>query len=262
MFGWVGLLFGLVGIAVAIYFGLTSKRRRELVFSVNPVRTRVVTAGQATDLQVLYRDEPLGSIDITAVQLAIWNDGNESIKTEHIREETKQISKETGHIRREIVVTTKPQVRILEASVRTGSPDTGFNLLDSTDSKAKGRVPVSWGILEKNRGASIQLLYLGTPEVDILVEGLIEGQGHAKRIVTSSSFKSPQAHRKSLRGQSLFAAISFLVLLVTAVLKFAFQMQGPGDIISLLFVLSAGSLLIAVLGLASTMRERYPPFGF
>ncbi len=107
MFGWVGLLVGLVGIAVGLYFGLISRRRRELLFSVNPVRTKVVTSGQATDLKVLYRDESLGDIDITAVQLAIWNAGYESIKK--------------GHVRKEIVVTTNPQVRILEASVRTGS---------------------------------------------------------------------------------------------------------------------------------------------
>ena len=246
MFGWVGLLVGLVGIAVGLYFGLISRRRRKLLFSVNPVRTKVVTSGQATDLKVLYRDESLGDIDITAVQLAIWNAGYESIKK--------------GHVRKEIVVTTNPQVRILEASVRTGSPDTGFNLLDSTDSKAKGRVPVSWEILEKNEGASIQLLYLGTPEVDISVEGLIEGQGHAKRIVTSSSLKSPQEHRKTRRQQSLWVVISLVFSVVTAILQFAIKVQW--DPLLPLLILSLFSLFISSLNLSSTIRERFPPFWF
>ena len=235
----IAILVGLFGVAAAVYFGLVSRKRRDLVFSVNPIRTRVVSSRQATDLSVSYQNEPLGNVDITAVQLAIWNAGNESIKTEHIR--------------REIIVTTNPRVRILEASVRKVSHDTGFNLPDSTDSKAEGKVPLSWEILERNDGASIQLLYLdnplGTSEVDILIEGLIEGQGRPKRKVTSSSFKSPQEHRKSLRKQSLFAAISFLVLLVTAVLKFAFQVQGPGGIVSLLFVISAFFLFMVVVGL-------------
>jgi len=246
MFGWVGILVGLVGIAIGVYFGLISRRRRELLFSVNPVRTKVVTSGQATDLKVLYRDESFGDIDITAVQLAIWNAGYESIKK--------------GHVRKEIVVTTKPQVRILEASVRTGSPDTGFNLLDSTDSKAKGRVPVSWEILEKNEGASIQLLYVGTPEVDILVEGLIEGQGHAKRIVTSSSLKSPQEHRKTRRQQSLWVVISLVFSVVTAILQYAIKVQW--DLLPVLFILSLFMLFLAILSLSSTMRERFPPFWF
>ena len=228
MWNIIGILVGIFGVAVAVYFGLASRKRRELVFSINPIRTRLVSSGQATDLKVSYQNEPLGNVDITAVQFAIWNAGNESIKTEHIR--------------RDIIVTTNPQVRILEASVRKVSPDTGFNLLDTTDSKAEGKVPLSWEILERNEGASIQLLYLDVPlntsEVDILVEGLIEGQGHPKPKATSSSFKSLEAHRKSLRNQILSAAISFLVLLVTAVLRFAFQMQGPSDIVSLLFVLS------------------------
>jgi len=246
MFGWVGILVGLVGIAIGVYFGLISRRRRELLFSVNPVRTKVVTSGQATDLKVLYRDESFGDIDITAVQLAIWNAGYESIKK--------------GHVRKEIVVTTKPQVRILEASVRTGSPDTGFNLLDSTDSKAKGRVPVSWEILEKNEGASIQLLYVGTPEVDILVEGLIEGQGHAKRIVTSSSLKSPQEHYKARRQQSLWVIISLSVSVVTAILKFAINVQW--DLLTMLFVIALFILFLSILSLSSTIRERFPPFWF
>ena len=246
MFGWVGILVGLVGIAVAVYFGLTSRRRRELLFSVNPVRTKVVTSGQATDLKVSYRDEPLGDTDVTAVQLAIWNAGYESIKK--------------GHIRKEIVVTTKPQVRILEASVRTGSPDTGFNLLDSTDSKVQGRVPVSWEILERNEGASIQLLYLGTSEVDILVEGLIEGQGHPKQIVTSSSLKSPQEHLKTRRQQSLWVVISLVFSVVTAILQFAINVQWV--LVPELFIISSLSLFLAILSLSVTIREQFPPFWF
>ena len=246
MFGWVGILVGIVGIAAAVYFGLTSRRRRELLFSVNPVRTKVVTSGQATDLKVSYRDEPFGDIDVTAVQLAIWNAGYESIKKEHVR--------------KEIVVTTKPQVRILEASVRTGSPDTGFKLLDSTDSKVEGRVPVSWEILERNEGASIQLLYIGTSEVDILVEGLIEGQGRAKQIVTSSSLKSPQEHHKKLRQQGFLAVISLVSSVVIAILQFAIRVQW--DLLPMFFILSLFILFISTTNLLSTVRERFPPFWF
>jgi len=157
-------------------------------------------------------------------------------------------------------VTTNPQERILEASVKTGSPDTGFNLLDSTDSKAKGRVPVSWEILEKNEGASIQLLYLGTPEVDISVEGLIEGQGHAKRIVTSSSLKSPQEHRKTRRQQSLWVVISLVASVVIAILQFAIKVQW--DLLPMFFIISLFILFISSSNLLSTIRERFPPFWF
>lgn len=246
MLSMAGILVGLIAVAVAIYFGLVSRKHRELVFSINPVRTKVVTAGKATDLEVLYRNEPLGDIDITAVQLAIWNVGNESIKTEHIR--------------KEITVTTKPQVRILEASVRTQSYETEFNLLDSTDSKFIGKVPVSWKILERKEGASIQLLYLGTPEVDVSVEGLIEGQGHPKQIEASTRFKTPQEYHKARRKQILWSAISFFVLVVIAILRFVFEVQE--ELVSMLFVFSMLIFFSAIIGLISTMRERLPPFGF
>jgi hypothetical protein len=162
--------------AVAIYFAFSSKKHRELVFSINPIRTRVVIAGQATDLKLLYRDRLLGDVDVTAVQLAIWNAGNESIKPEHIR--------------KEIVVVTEPSVPILEATSRNLTAETGLSLLESTDSRSSGKVPLSWTILKKNDGASIQLLYLGKAEVDVRIEGLIEGQGHPKKIPASTRFKA------------------------------------------------------------------------
>lgn len=246
--GWVGSVIGVIGIAVGLFFGLKARRRRELVYSVNPVYTRIVRSRKATALKVSYRDEPLGDVDVTALQLAIWNAGNISIKPEHIR--------------KKIVVTTKPQVRVLEASVRNATPDTGFKLMDTVESRATGRVPVSWKILERNNEVSLQLLYLGTSNVDIIVEGLIEGQGQVKRQATSSAFRSPKARQKALRNQSLWAIISSIVLLITAVLRFAFKVQGPSDIVTLLFMLSAFSFFFALLGLTSTMRERFPPFGF
>lgn len=247
-FGWIGILIGILGIAVGLFFGLRARKRRELVYSINPVYTRIVRSKEATALKVSYRDEPLGDVDVTALQLAIWNAGNMSIKPDHIR--------------KKIVVAIKPQVRVLEASVRNATPHTGFKLRDTAESRATGRIPVSWKIFERNEGASIQLLYLGTSKVDIFLEGLIEGQGHPKEKATSSSYRSPKEQRAVLKIACLAAIFFFIILLTTTVLKFVFKVQGPEDIVTLIFVMSVFGFPLSLTGILSTMRERFPPFGF
>ena len=41
-FGWGGLTVGIIGVVVAIYFGISSRKRRKLIFSLNPIRTNIV----------------------------------------------------------------------------------------------------------------------------------------------------------------------------------------------------------------------------
>lgn len=247
---WLGLLVGLIGTAVGVYFGLASRRKRELRFSVNLIRTTVVTSGQATDLKVLYKDEPLGDVDITAVQLAIWNAGKESIEKSDILGETP------------VTIITNPAVRILEAIVRNQTRErvVRFTLLDSPDSKAEGRLPISWDILERNDGASIQFIYLGNQNVDVLVEGVVKGLVPIKSTTLSSRFKSPQEHIRTRQKQVITVSISFLVLLVTAILRFVVNLQS--DIVIMLFIVAAFCLFATLLALLSNIRERFPPFGF
>ncbi|MBA7503415.1 hypothetical protein ES706_02024 [subsurface metagenome] len=244
---WIGILVGIIGVAIAIYFGIASRRRRELVYSVNSVRTRVVISGQTKDLDVFYDGSSLGDVDITAVQLAFWNAGNESIRKPNILEE--------------VVVKTEPPVRILEASIRAQSRNiVGLSLLDSPNSRKIGQVPISWDILERNDGASIQLLYLGEPEVDVSVQGVIEGQREIKRLSVSTDFKSPQDQKKSFRKSVLIATVCFIILLISMALLF-FRKLDP-DYIAIVFSGSVMIFLISTLNAISKKREKYPPFGF
>src|ERR1035437_2143220 len=74
---------GVVSLALGIYFGVISLRSRELSYEVNPTRTIVVKSGQSSDLNVLYKGQPVSS-DVTAIQVVIWNNGNESIRPENL----------------------------------------------------------------------------------------------------------------------------------------------------------------------------------
>ncbi|MDP2954592.1 MAG: hypothetical protein Q8O76_14915, partial [Chloroflexota bacterium] len=103
----VSLLLAVVGIVFGVFTYWTSQKERELVFTVNPVRTTVVSAGQATELEVLHRGKPVSGSDITAVQIAIWNAGKQSIRPENVLDG--------------ISIFTQPPVPILEASIRKRS---------------------------------------------------------------------------------------------------------------------------------------------
>jgi hypothetical protein len=60
------------------------RKKRELVYAINPISTKLVVAGQETKLKVSYDKKPLGNVNITVVQIAIWNTGEETIgKDDH-----------------------------------------------------------------------------------------------------------------------------------------------------------------------------------
>jgi hypothetical protein len=245
---WVQIVISaIVGASISTFFWSISRKRRELVYSINAVRTRVVASGQTKDLKVLYKDEPLGDVNITAVQISLGNTGNESISTTNILEEVK--------------IKTEPPARILEAYVRNKTRDViGITLLDSAESRSKGTIPLSWRILEKNDGFSVQLLYLGKQTVDVLIDGIIEGKREIKRQSISSGFESPEKHKKELLVFGLISILSLFVLvgsLITyTILKNNVNLFGP------IVALSFYSLIFSGAAFTNRKRRKYPPLSF
>lgn len=250
---WIGVaggLFGLAGIILAVFFYLGSQTERELVYAVNPIRTTVVTAGQATELAVLHKGEPLGSVDVTAAQVAIWNAGKQSIREENILED--------------VVIFTDPPVSILEVAIRQCSREvTGFTLIETPESLASGRVSVSWHILEENDGASVQLIYVGTQEVCFRVEGVIEGLRGIKDVELGVEIKTPleqMREQESRRwGYGIIALISGLMV-VAAFTVFMIRRQlreyWP---VTISFLPLFG---VSVWQYFSISARLWPPFGF
>ena len=175
-----GFIVTLLALIVMIVFFFAGQKERDLVYAVNPVQTKIVTQGQARELEVLHKGEKLGDIDIAAVQVAIWNAGGESIRATNVL--------------KEVVIRTHDGVPILEATVVKYSRDvevTGLGIVDDPEEMSKGRVRVRWDILEKNDGASFQLICLGATDINVGVEGLIEGSGEVRGIVSGVKVKTP-----------------------------------------------------------------------
>lgn len=175
-----GFIVTLLALIVMVVLFFVGQKERDLVYAVNPVQTQIVTQGQARELEVLHKGEKLGDVDITAVQVAIWNAGGESIRATNVL--------------KEVVIWTHDGVPVLEATAVKQSRDievTGLGIVADPEELRKGRVHVRWEILEKNDGGSFQLICLGATDINVGVEGLIEGRGEVRQIVSGVKVKTP-----------------------------------------------------------------------
>ncbi len=251
-----GLVVAVVALIVMIVLFFVSQTERELVYAVNPVKTRIVTMGQATGLEISYKGLEIGDSDVTAAQVAIWNSGDESIRKENVLKEA--------------TIYTDPPSKILEAFIVNSNREleiTNFSLMASRELMENGKVAVSWNILEKDDGASIQLIYLGSPEVEIKVEGLIEGSGDIKRVGRELKIKTPAEQFKSAQTPWWVYLYFFLVVaamsyfIVPDVYKSLKARQKSSIFGILMMVIMWGFFGFSVWNFMS-QGPMVPPFGF
>lgn len=164
--GIAGSIASIVGLVLAIYFYINSNYHRDFAYIVHPAKAIVVQAGQLSRLSVTLDGKKL-STDVTAAQIAFWNEGNAAIRSEHILQP--------------FTLVTSPQTRIIEATVRKKSREPVLIDLD-TNRMDKGELGVSWNILERGDGAILQIIFTGPPSTPISINGVIEGQRHLRKV--------------------------------------------------------------------------------
>jgi hypothetical protein len=199
--GILGSVASIIGVFIAIYFYSISKQFRELVYFVNPAKAVVVKTGETSKLKFSFDNNEIKS-DVTAAQIAIWNQGNEPIKMENILSQVK--------------ITTNPPVQILETIIRKTSRDViKFDFEQSLANN--GTIPLKWNILEKGDGVIVQIIYTGDTNIKISLEGVIEGQAAPKEIKYQGSILSPTeqvTRQKSDLYWSLRGVLFVLLLLI------------------------------------------------
>ena len=158
--GAIGTLASVIGIPLAIYLYIQSIEKPQLTVFFNPVRAQIYRADQTSRLQISHNGQLIES-DISAVQVAVWNNGKKSIRNVNILEP--------------IIIYTKSNVPILEASIRTQSRSVVKISLDQSNI-SRGKLGVTWDILEQSDGGVIQIIYGGSPDMDFGIAGVIEGQ--------------------------------------------------------------------------------------
>jgi hypothetical protein len=161
MVGFVGSIASIIGLGLAVYFYIEARETRELRYFVNPARAVVVHAGQTSRLSITLDGAPVKR-DVSAAQVAFWNEGRASIKPNNVLQS--------------LVVKTSPMAPIIEATVRKRSREVVKIDLDRS-LLTQGELTVHWNILEFHDGGVLQLIYLGDVNAPVNARATIEGQG-------------------------------------------------------------------------------------
>jgi hypothetical protein len=152
----VGGLASVAGLVYAVYW----RDAPSVTYAVAANRARIVVAGQASALRVFYGDLPISG-DVTAAQIAVWNDGRRAV--------------EGGDVLNPLRLVSEPRVRILEARWRSATRDVCALDLDRTRA-AEGELTLRFRILEPQDGGVLQVIYAGPPDTALRLEGVLRGQ--------------------------------------------------------------------------------------
>jgi hypothetical protein len=227
----------MASIPLAFFFYFHSPSHRELVCAVSASKAVVVRAGQTSRLSVLLDAKPFAG-EVTAAQIAFWNDGNEAIHRENVLEP--------------LVVQLKSP--IIDASIRTTTRRVVNASLDKSH-LGSGELGISWKILEHDDGGVVQIIFAGSPETAINASAIIEGQGH----VAAQSQEEVDAVRFPTRFT--FFAVTLLISLAGT---FILHLLRKKSLFSMLFIYFAiCGTVVAVIRLALNFFEvPAPPFPF
>jgi hypothetical protein len=237
---------GVLGLILSVYFYIQSEKKRDLAYYVNPAQAVVVQTGESSNLHVFFGNhEPSHELtsDVTAAQIAIWNEGNESIRPDNVL--------------RQVVIRTIPSVPILETSIRKKSRDVVNVTLDQSHLN-DGVVGIQWNILEQNDEAIIQIVYAGRPPINqIQVSGVIEGQGNIRQLRDVQQTKNVSA--KPLTPKQ-FGTVFFIVALIMAIVGVVVGItKATSPSIPPPYVFAIMTIVLVAIGIFSILYFAAPP---
>ncbi len=262
--GVIGSIASVIGVLLAIYFFVGSRRERELTYFVHPVKSIVVRAGEVSELSVSSRGSEIKS-DVTTAQIALWNAGKEPIRAQHVL--------------RPFIIQTEGNTPILEARIRKQSRDVVELQLDQSRID-QGQVRVSWSILERGDGGVVQMILAGGTGVELSASAVIEGQPEVRSIAYTRRILPPiEQYAKNAREDRIWVSLSLSMgvgfVAIALASMFASLKQGARRGIpnrskwreawdASKLSLGAAMLFIgmAVLRMFLVSRDPGPPFGF
>lgn len=251
--GIAGSLASIIGVVLAIYFYVQSTRSRELIYFIHPAKAIVVKTGQASRLLVTLDSKEIRS-DITAAQIAFWNEGREAIKPENVLES--------------FIIRTQPSVPIIESSIRKKSRDVVRIDLDQTRIDL-GELKVTWNILEEGDGGIVQLIYAGSPETSISATAIIEGQRKIRELKFSGTLRSPTqqySERDEWRSKMIILSIVFGIIMTGWGAFLLVRRRKMGRDIDAFAVIVFTGMPAMIIGMGLYLYIFYhtpgPPFGF
>jgi hypothetical protein len=189
-------------------------RESRIVVCVNmlgepPIRSVFLDHDAPAALDVRLNGASVSKKDVFAVQLAIWNRGNQSIRPENVLEPVLFIPDEG--------------TEVVDATILRKTRDV-CGILTSVDSKSRG-AQITWRILEPGDGAIVQLVLVGDQRCRVTGNGTIEGGGrpHYVQVAVRKNSESAQLWSNSQDLSSLLFAIGFMTLLGWGTLVMVFK---------------------------------------
>lgn len=254
-----GSIASIVSLMLAIIFYLETQKNRDFTYMVNPVRSILAKSGNITDLQIQFRGDIITGVDVVSVNIALWNHGKASIRSIDIL--------------KPIEINLNPSAPILSVYVNKVSRDIiDFKIDTDKDILKQGRIPISWKILEKNDGASLQIIYAGSSESRVKITGVIEDHGELRN---SSSDSIIQYYKKSFPHFNIFSSIiSAYTSLIFIIISLFLLPLGRRIFLSLLeiklrrkiflvfYFILLNIFSISISYYIDIYRETFPPFGF
>lgn len=204
--GIIGTSASLLGLLLGIYFYFSSKEERELVYFINPVRTEIVKKGDFSRLNIYYDSLKIHT-DVTAIQIAFWNEGDLPIKKENILKN----------------IEINIPAEFLEVTVRKVSRDVTHFALDANNFNTK-KIGLIWDILEEDDGGVIQIIYAGKSDLDISITGVIEGQKVINEYEYSGEIKSASEQFNMKNPITNYILSSVLIILLIILISTTFKM--------------------------------------
>lgn len=240
----------IIGPILAAYFYFASVETRHLVCFVHPAKANVVKAEQSSRLHIELDGKKVVR-DVTAVQIALWNEGEKSIRKENML--------------KPLVISTSPANPIIEARIQKVTRDV-VDLTLTTDEIHNGYLKVNWKILEQNDGAILQLIYFGGSDVPIKATAIVEEQGDVLVLEYGGKIRSAteQYRRRVTLEKKIGSAYLVFSILMFVLVVFRYRyFKLVGRVWVILYFVTA--VLMAIVGFYSMFwlgAKIGPPFSF
>lgn len=239
----VGSISGVMGIILSVSFYLASRTSPDLIYCVDSARATVVRADQSSRLRIELDGETVKR-NVTAAQIIIWNDGEESIRGKNLLIP--------------FIVKTGPRNPIIEADIQKVTRKVIGLRLDKSKI-GEGQLGVDWTILEQGDGAMLQLIYFGDDQTAITASAIVEQQGDIR------DWSTIERERRGWK-EKVIGAISLLALLIIVItmIYMLWDLSLPllRKMIVLIQIVSMALVALVAIIIYNWWANPIPPFRF
>lgn len=241
-----GLLIGVLGIGLSIYFYHAQKRFKGLAFVVDPKRVLLVSPGRlpSSNLTLLDQDGTRVTRDVYSAEIYIWNNGTETILASDVIVP--------------LAIEVPPSDRLLDLQTTYVSRKEITLATLAVDKKSSpNTIHVSFRVLEPGEGIRASVLYEGGKDAELVFKGAITGIRQitdSKGIAYQERWSAPwKKYLNTLAVPLFFGGIFGLVFGIGAIWKnlskrwFPRKAQVVGNAIAMVFWVPVVMIMLVAL---------------